>query len=206
MSPQEPTPTPDDESAEIIETAILEELDLGGDAKSCAGAILEALKSAGYELVNQVGTVHESPKFGVTKGLPGIGDALDKLAPGAASAARVGMELANRHIQYAGQEAGKALAGMLDAVGFVDLTGSLMAEVLMPRLTKGSAIMGVALPEPDSDGTWLVEGPGDWIVHTGGNNTSVFMETIELYEFAPTHARSLAAALLAAAAKAEAGE
>lgn len=61
MSPQEPTPTPDDETAVIKVVADALRSNLGFGKGWVAPRIVEALKSAGYELVNQVGAVHHEP-------------------------------------------------------------------------------------------------------------------------------------------------
>lgn len=61
MSPQEPTPQPDDESA-IIAEVLCDLPEVCQLHREKAHRILAKLKSAGYELVNQVGTVRESPE------------------------------------------------------------------------------------------------------------------------------------------------
>lgn len=80
-----------------------------------------------------------------------------------------------------------------------------MADAALSAVPDGYAV--IKLPEPDEHGCWYIDGTNDWLVHTGANGTGVFFETsVDLYEFAPDHAGNLAAALLAAKAKAEASE
>lgn len=85
MSPQEPTPQDDDQTilVGIVAKAMhahwigdKSPLDYGSEAK----AVLEALKSAGYELVNQVGTI--GPVKRTVKNLGGslMGDIFEEAA------------------------------------------------------------------------------------------------------------------------------
>lgn len=205
MSPENDTPQNNDGTAVIADAAeaYFEYLERDGyrlegcSSTEAAAFIAKALKSAGYELVNQVGTVHE---FGVTKGLPGIGDALTRASAAQQRVVNAEQNLveayAGRAAAHAGEEAGKAFAAGL----------SRSDNNWLTRMLENTNTVCVQLPEPDGH-CWYIDGTNDWLVHTGANGTGVFFETsVDLYEFAPDHAGNVAAALLAAKAKVEAGE
>ena len=117
-------------------------------------------------------------------------DALEAMGPSAASAARIGMEIANRTVKYASLDASAAAAMALEFLG------------------KRDDVVAVQLPEPLRERVWPVV--------IGGETEAVWVCPERDVEYPivvsgacsvdATEARNLAAALLAAAAKAEAGE
>lgn len=126
-------------------------------------------------------------------------DALEAMGPGASAAAEAGMKVANRHIQFAGQEAGKAFLGIIQ--GFAEEPPPPTGALTFP-----DNVVAVQLPEPDegNDGRYLAT----WNL-SGQETVQVDVFGHALYEgneYSVPEARAMAAALLAAAAKIEAGE
>lgn len=198
MSHPQPTSQDDDQTAAVNKVIALALKDnLGYGYGWIAPHIRLALKSAGYELVNQVGTIKRTEKdFSGSL----TGDALDKSATLVESIARWLGERESTHLWPEIHESDKAC--------YRDAARHLVATV------KFSLSTSVQLPEPDDTPTGEgYEGClGEWrpldeacLAAWSDGKPAI---TAEFYvgDLTTKEARNLAAALLAAAAKVEAGE
>lgn len=128
-------------------------------------------------------------------------DALEAIGPSATTAAETGMRVAQRATDAA-EKVRDAEQVLKDA----RQAGALAGRDWLARMLENTNTVCVQIPEPDEHGCWYIDGTNNWLVHTTGS-ASVFFETsVDLYELTPTHARNIAAALLAGAARAEASE
>ncbi|GAS95480.1 uncharacterized protein RMCC_2446 [Mycolicibacterium canariasense] len=108
---------------------------LDGDEK----ALREALKAAGVERFE---IIHYTP-LGWQKHL----DGLDALAPGAAAAARIGIDLANRTIGYAFQNAGEGVPGLMETLSVGDNPRGSLGPAWLSKVVNGIAGTRPGMPK-----------------------------------------------------------